>query len=71
MTTHHTIDEAFENLIYSTKIIRLKQKLVADYLSHDKQLDYMLKNVEDSSIHKLIDKSIARFGEDFFDEDEV
>jgi hypothetical protein len=66
MPTHHTIDDALKNLVYTTKVIRLKQKLVSDFNNHDKELSYLLENVEDSTAQKLIDKYCARFGEDFF-----
>jgi hypothetical protein len=69
MTTHHTIDDALKNLVYTTKVIRLKQKLTADFIQHEKELTYLLENVEDSTAQKLIDKYCARFGEDFFDEE--
>ena len=68
MTTHYTIDEAFNNLIYTTKVIRLKQKLSADFIQHDKELTYLQENVEDVTAQKLIDKYTARFGEDFFND---
>jgi hypothetical protein len=41
MTTHHTIDEALNHLMYTTKVIRLKQKLNADFIQHDKELTYL------------------------------
>ena len=69
MTTHLTIDEALKNLMYTTKVIRLKQKLGSDFLNHDKELNYLMENVEDTTAQRLIDKYTARFGEDFFDED--
>ena len=69
MTTHYTIDEALNNLIYTTKVIRLKPKLSADFIQHDKELTYLQENCGDTAAQKLIDKYSARFGEDFFDED--
>ena len=69
MTTHYTIDEALNNLMYTTKVIRLKQKLSADFIQHDKELTYLQENVEDTTAQRLIDKYTARFGEDFFDDD--
>jgi polyisoprenoid-binding protein YceI len=69
MATHYTIDEALNNLMYSTKVIRIKQKLTADFIQHDKELTYLQENVEDATAQKLIDKYSARFGEDFLDED--
>jgi hypothetical protein len=70
MTTHYTIDEALKNLMYTTKVIRLKQKLSANFIQHDKELTYLQENVEDTAAQKLIDKYTARFGEYFFGEDE-
>jgi len=69
MMTHYTIDEALNHLMYTTRIIRLKQKLSADFIQHDKELTYLQENVEDAAAQKLIDTYTARFGEDFFDED--
>ena len=69
MTIQYTIDEALNNLVYTTKVIRLKQKLSGDFIQHDKELTYLQENVEDVAAQKLIDKYTARFGEDFFDED--
>ena len=68
MTTHNTIDEALNNLIYTTKVIRLKEQMAADFIQHDKELTYLLENIEDAATQELIDKYSARFGEDFFDE---
>jgi hypothetical protein len=68
MTTHSTIDEALNHLIYTTKVIRLKQQMSAGFIQHDKELTYLLENAEDETTQKLIDKTIARFGQDFFDE---
>ena len=68
MTTHRTIDQALANLIYTTKIIRLKEKMSVDSLQHDKELAFMLENVEDAAVQKLIDEIVTRFGEDIFDE---
>jgi len=68
MTTHYTIDQALNNLVYATKVIRLKQKLNADFIQHDKELTYLQENCEDTVAQKLIDKYTARFG-DFFDGD--
>ena len=70
MTTHYTIDQALNNLVYATKVIRLKQKLNDDFIQHDKELTYLHENCEDATAQKLIDKYTARFGEDFFDEGE-
>jgi hypothetical protein len=69
MTTHYTIDQALNNLVYATKVIRLKQKLNADYIQHDKELTYLQENCEDTVAQKLIDKYTARFSEDFLDGD--
>lgn len=68
MTTHYTIDQALNNLVYATKVIRLKQKLNADFIQHDKELTYLQENCEDTVAQKLIDKYTGRFG-DFFDGD--
>ena len=68
MTTHYTIDEALNNLMYTTKVIRLKQKLSGDFIQHDKELTYLQENVEDTAVQKLIDEYTARFGQDFFEE---
>jgi hypothetical protein len=68
MTTHHTIDEALTSLIYTTKIIRLKEKMSSDFIQHDKELAFMLENVGDAAVQKLIDEIVSRFGEDIFDE---
>jgi hypothetical protein len=69
MNTHNTIDQALNNLVYATKVIRLKQKLIADFVQHDKELTYLQENSEDTVAQRLIDKYTARFGEDFFDDD--
>ena len=69
MTNHYTIDEALNNLIYTTKVIRLKQKLTADFFQHDKQLNYLLENIEDPTMQKLVDKYTERCNESFLDED--
>jgi ribosomal protein S17E len=68
MTPTYTIDEALNNLVYTTKLIRLKQKLTADFSHHDRQLNCLLENIEDSMTQELIDKYSARFSEDFFSE---
>ena len=60
------IDQALNNLVYATKVIRLKQKLTADFIQHDKELTYLHENCEDSAAQRLIDKYTVRFGEDFF-----
>jgi hypothetical protein len=67
--TQHTIDQALNNLVYATKVIRLKQKLNSDFIQHDRELTYLQENCEDTAAQKLIDQYSARFGEDFFDED--
>ena len=69
MTTHYTIDQALDNLVYATKVIKLKQKLNADFIQHDKELTYLQENCEDTAAQGLINKYMARFGEDFFDDD--
>jgi len=63
------IDQALYNLVYATKVIRLKQKLNADFIQHDKELTYLQENCEDTAAQRLIDKYTARFGEDFFYDD--
>jgi hypothetical protein len=42
--------------------------LASDFIQHDKQLHFLLENVEDSATQKLIDTYSARYSEDFFDE---
>jgi hypothetical protein len=64
-----TIDEALNNLVYTTKAVRLKQKLSADFIQHDKQINYLLENIEDSTVQELVDKYAARCSKSFFDED--
>jgi len=64
------IDQALNNLVYATKVIRLKQKLTTDFIQHDKELTYLHENCEDTAAQRLIDKYTERFGEDIFGDDE-
>lgn len=56
------------DLPHDIKLLRLKQKLIADYINHDKELNYLLRNIDDDTAQRLIDKYYSRICADFFDE---
>ena len=51
-----TIDDALNNLVYTTKVVKLKQKLSERFIHEDTQLNYLLANSQDAATQKLIDQ---------------
>jgi|GEM_PF-2213029 len=68
MKTGFTVTEEPDNLSYALKLVRLKQKLMSDFIQHDLQLYVLLENIGNTGIQEQIDRYYERICEDFFSE---
>jgi len=68
MTTDATINMDKTNLPYDIKLLRLKQKMISDYVSHDMELNRLLENMDDETAQRLIDRYYLKICADFFSE---
>jgi hypothetical protein len=68
MTMDTTTNTAENSLPPDIKLLRLKQKMIGDYIRHDMELNYLLENKEDETAQRLIDKYYSRICADFFEE---
>jgi len=56
------------DLPHDIKLLRLKQKLIGEYVSHDMELTWLLENIDDDTSQRLIDKLYSQICKPFFDE---
>lgn len=68
MTIDQTTNAAEYGLTPDIKILRLKQKMIGDYVRHDMELNYLLENMEDETAQRLINRYYSNICADFFDE---
>ena len=68
MNTENAITDETNDLSHALKLVRLKQKLMSDFIQHDLQLYVLLENIDNIGIQEQIDRYYERICEDFFSE---
>ena len=62
-----TISADLDSLPSDIKLMRLKTKLISVFIDHDRELNYLLENIDDESARRLIDRYYANIEHVFAD----